>query len=296
LRSSQAGWLAKRWLRASNRELPGDIFAVTLCSQFSPCLLPSNWTLSNPGRGPAASASQKFGQYLYNAPKPRIAQKIFDYGLIQGWRAGIWQPASTRGRKLAQVDREVILQQKQLTTTTQLVRDYRDGNQDALNTLYSRYMPLLRRWASGRLPAHGRNVSETEDLVQVAFTRAFKRLDKFESERPGAFLAYLRTILMNLIRDELRRSMARPQLLSMTHSFQDSGASIVEAAVGAETLEQYERAILQLPEDKRHAVMMRVEFDLTYEEIAEELNLPSANATRMMISRALVELADKMSE
>jgi hypothetical protein len=40
----------------------------------------------------------------------------------------------------------VILQQEQLTTTTQLVRDYRDGNQDALNTLYSRYMPLLRRW------------------------------------------------------------------------------------------------------------------------------------------------------
>jgi RNA polymerase sigma-70 factor (ECF subfamily) len=194
------------------------------------------------------------------------------------------------------VDREVILQQEQLTTTTQLVRDYRDGNQDALNTLYSRYMPLLRRWASGRLPAHGRNVSETEDLVQVAFTRAFKRLDKFESERPGAFLAYLRTILMNLIRDELRRSTARPQLLSMTHSFQDSGASIVEAAVGAETLEQYERAMLQLPEGKRHAVMMRVEFDLTYEQIAEELNLPSANATRMMISRALVELADKMSE
>lgn len=184
--------------------------------------------------------------------------------------------------------------QKELATTTQLVRDYREGNQEALNTLYGRYMPLLRRWASGRLPAYGRNVSETEDLVQVAFTRAFRRLDKFESERPGAFLAYLRTILMNLIRDELRRSTARPQLLSMTHSFQDSGASIVEAAVGAETLAQYEHAMLQLPEDKRYAVMMRVEFDLTYEEIAEELNLPSANATRMMISRALVELADKM--
>lgn len=190
----------------------------------------------------------------------------------------------------------MILHQEQLTTTTQLVRNYREGNEDALNTLYSRYMPLLRRWASGRLPAHGRNVSETEDLVQVAFTRAFNRLDKFESERPGAFLAYLRTILINLIRDELRRSTARPQLLSMTHSFQDSGASIVEAAVGAETLEQYERAMLQLPEDKRHAVMMRVEFDFTYEEIAEELNLPSANAPRMMISRALVELADRMSE
>jgi RNA polymerase sigma-70 factor (ECF subfamily) len=188
------------------------------------------------------------------------------------------------------------LSQNELTTTTQLVRDYRQGHQDALNTLYGRYMPLLRRWASGRLPAYGRDLSETEDLVQVAFMRAFKRLDKFESERPGAFLAYLRTILLNLIRDELRRSKVRPQLSSMTHSFQDAGASIVEAAVGAETLAQYERAMLQLPEDKRYAVMMRVEFDLSYEKIAEELSLPSANSTRMMISRALVELAEKMRE
>lgn len=184
--------------------------------------------------------------------------------------------------------------QHELTTTTQLVRDYRQGDQDALNTLYTRYMPLLRRWASGRLPAYGRDLSETEDLVQLAFMRAFKGLDRFESERPGAFLAYLRTILLNLIRDELRRSKVRPQLSSMTHSFQDAGASIVEAAVGTETLAQYERALLQLPEEKRNAVMMRVEFDLSYEKIAEEMNLPSANATRMMISRALVELAEKM--
>jgi DNA-directed RNA polymerase specialized sigma24 family protein len=35
---------------------------------------------------------------------------------------------------------------------------------------------------------------------------------------------------------------------------------------------------------------------LSYEKIAEELDLPSANATRMTISRALVELAEKMRE
>jgi DNA-directed RNA polymerase specialized sigma24 family protein len=39
-----------------------------------------------------------------------------------------------------------------------------------------------------------------------------------------------------------------------------------------------------------------VEFDLNYEEIARELDLPSANATRMMITRALVDLAEQMRE
>ena len=188
------------------------------------------------------------------------------------------------------------MSQKELTTTTQLVRDYRQGDQGALDALYHRYMPMLRRWATGRLPTCGRDVAETEDLVQVAFMRAFKQLEKFESERPGAFLSYLRSILMNLIRDELRRTKARPQLSSMTQSFQDPAASVVEAAVGAETLAQYERALMRLPEQKRFAVMMRVEFDLNYEEIARELDLPSANATRMMITRALVDLAEQMRE
>jgi RNA polymerase sigma-70 factor (ECF subfamily) len=188
------------------------------------------------------------------------------------------------------------LYQNELTTTTQLVREYRQGDHGSLDRLYRRYMPLLCRWASGRLPAYVRDLSETEDLVQVAFMRAFKQLDKFECERPGAFLAYLRSILMNLIRDEVRRNRSRPQLSSLTQSFQDAAASVVEAAVGAETLAQYERAMLRLPEEKRFAVMMRVEFDLSYEDIARELDLASANATRMMISRALVELAGQMRE
>jgi RNA polymerase sigma-70 factor (ECF subfamily) len=184
--------------------------------------------------------------------------------------------------------------QKDLTTTTQLVRDYQGGDRSALDVLYGRYMPMLRRWASGRLPPYGRDVAETEDLVQMAFMRAFKHMDTFEVQHPGSFLVYLRSIMMNLVRDELRRKKVRPQAYSVLESLPDTGTSVVEAAVGAEMLANYERALSKLPEEKRSAVMMRIEFDLSYEEIASELELPSANATRMMISRALVELARHM--
>ncbi len=183
---------------------------------------------------------------------------------------------------------------KDLTTTTQLVRNYQGGDRSALEVLYARYMPMLRRWASGRLPAYGRDVSETEDLVQMAFMRAFKHMDTFEVQHPGSFLVYLRSILMNLVRDELRRKKVRPQTFSVMASLPDTGTSVVEAAVGAEMLANYERALSKLPEEKRSAVMLRIEFSLSYEEIATELELPSANSTRMMISRALVELAGHM--
>ncbi|MDJ0656497.1 MAG: sigma-70 family RNA polymerase sigma factor [Xanthomonadales bacterium] len=178
-----------------------------------------------------------------------------------------------------------------LTSTTQLLSRYRAGEESAANGLFERYMPILRRWARGRLPAYGRDLSETEDLLQLTFLRALKRLDKFESERPGSFLAYLRAILLNLVREELRRNARRPSTVSMIESLPGQQISQVEQTIGRERLEVYEKALSQLSEVKRNAVIMRVEFGMTFPEIARELERPSANATRMMISRALDELA-----
>src|SRR5690606_20789896 len=123
---------------------------------------------------------------------------------------------------------------------------------------------------------------ETDDLVQITFLRALNRLDEFESQRSGAFLAYLRTILMNAVREELRRRQSRPQPTVMSDSLPSLQPSAVEQAIGEQTLQAYEQALLRLPEEKRLGVIMRVEFNMSYEEIAAELERPSINATRMM--------------
>jgi DNA-directed RNA polymerase specialized sigma24 family protein len=41
---------------------------------------------------------------------------------------------------------------------------------------------------------------------------------------------------------------------------------------------------------------MRVEMGFTYAEIAEALGGPSANAARMLVTRALVRMAEAMDE
>ncbi len=180
---------------------------------------------------------------------------------------------------------------KTLTSTTQLLDRYRTGEESAVDDLCQRYLPILRRWARGRLPAYRRDISETEDLIQVTFLRALNRLDAFDSERPGAFLAYLRTILLNLVREELRRSSRRPESVSLIESLPSQQLSLVERAIGQERLEEYEKALAKLPELKRNAVILRVEFGMSFEEIAVELERPSANAARMTVSRALDDLA-----
>lgn len=181
-----------------------------------------------------------------------------------------------------------------LINTTQLIARYRGGDQAAREDLVARYLPLLRKWAHGRLPSHGRDLAETDDLVQVTFIRAINRLHAFESEQPGAFFGYLRSILMNVVRDELRRRKARPPTDPLMESLPAPQTSMVEQIVGSETLSAYEDALGKLTEQKRLAVIMRVEFELSYDEITHELGLASANAARMMITRALSEVAESM--
>jgi RNA polymerase sigma factor (sigma-70 family) len=86
-------------------------------------------------------------------------------------------------------------------TTFDLVERAKTGDSGALNDLFARYMPSLRRWASGRLPRWTRDLMDTDDLVQETVVRAVKRMDRFESRHQGALQAYLRQAIVNRIRD-----------------------------------------------------------------------------------------------
>src|SRR5947208_16437739 len=80
-------------------------------------------------------------------------------------------------------------------STVTLLQRIRAGDLGAREHLLGRYLPLLRRWAHGRLPVYARALDDTDDLVQITLLRSLKHLDQFEAERSGAFLAYLRQTL-----------------------------------------------------------------------------------------------------
>ena len=181
-------------------------------------------------------------------------------------------------------------------STARLLERVRGGDDDARNDLAARYLPMLRRWSHGRLPRAARDIADTDDIVQVALMRALNNIEGFVPQREGAFLAYLRTIVLNSVRDELRRMARRPGRDSLEEKLPDPEPSLVERAIGREALEAYEEALAALPAEHREAVIMRVEFGCTYREIAEALGRPTANAARMTVSRALVRLAEAMDE
>lgn len=180
-------------------------------------------------------------------------------------------------------------------TTVELVDLSRAGDEGARNRLIQRYLPLLSRWAHGRLPQSARDLSETADLVQITLLRAFQHLPSFAVQGPGAFFGYLRHIMSNLLRDELRRVGRRPAQQSLDENIEQPAASPLASSITAETLKAYEQALATMPPEQRELVVMRVELGLPNEEIAQLTGSPSANAARMRVSRALADLARQMS-
>jgi len=179
-------------------------------------------------------------------------------------------------------------------TTVRLVERIRDGDELARTILIERYFTALHRWARGRLPRYARAEMNTEDLVQETMVRALSRLDGFEARETGSFLAYLRQVLKNRIRDEIRKVQRRPQQEGLDESIEEPAPSPVEMAIGAETWERYEAALHRLPRQQQEGVIMRLELQFSHQQVAEALGLASANAARMMVSRAIVRLAELM--
>ncbi len=183
-----------------------------------------------------------------------------------------------------------------LSATTDLLQRARMGDQDALNDLFRRHLPPLRRWARGRLPQWTRDLRDTEDLVQETLTQTFRHVDNFQPRHDGALQAYLRQAVMNRIRDEVRRVARYPAPGGLdTHgSFVDPAASPLEQAIGHEALARYEGALERLRPEEREVIIARVELQQTYQEIAAAHGKASPDAARMAVSRALVRLAEEM--
>ena len=189
--------------------------------------------------------------------------------------------------------------EKSPETTVRLIERIRGGDLSARDVLIERYFDRLNRWGRGRLPRHARFRSNTEDLVQDCFIRALSRLEAFEARGEGSFLAYLRTILRSRIVDEIRAAGRRPfaeSLDDVQHEVEEDAPSPVEEVIGAETFDRYEKALERLPARQQEAVIMRIELQFTYQQIADALGMSTANAVRMMISRAIVLLAETMKE
>ena len=179
-------------------------------------------------------------------------------------------------------------------STGELLIRVRAGDARARESLLQRARDPLRRFAHGRLPSYARDLLDTDDLVQVTLIKAIQQVETFEHRGQGAFFAYLRQIVLNKIKDEIRRVTRRPGRAEFKESIASSARSPMEEAIGHEAIDRYEAALLCLSETQRELVVMRLEMGLSYREIADATGSPSENAARMVVARAVMRLAEQM--
>jgi RNA polymerase sigma factor (sigma-70 family) len=170
-------------------------------------------------------------------------------------------------------------------TTGLLLARIRSGDSLARQALVARVQPLLLRFAKGRVPHFLRGTQDTQDLIQLTWLKVLDRLDALECKEPGDFFSYLRTVLLNALREALRRHDQHPQ-----DPIADTSTL---AAQGTDTTDwlAYEQSLQKLEPQHRLLMILRFEFGMSFPEMAAELQ-ESADGVRMKLGRAIKRVAE----
>ena len=147
------------------------------------------------------------------------------------------------------------------------------------HTLYQSYAPMVRRFA---LFLCG-DPALADDITSETFIRAWTSRGKI---REATVKAYLFTITRNLYRDYLRKNK---RMTELEDSIPDPGIGLQLHAEQKAEVAALLPALQQLSETDRAALLMRVQEEMSYEEIAQALELP-LSTIKVKIHRARLKL------
>ena len=180
--------------------------------------------------------------------------------------------------------------------STELLRLARGGDRSAIDALFARLFPWLRRRARGRLPGWARGGADTSDLVQDALLHTFRRIAGFESSSSVAFRAYLVRAVDHRIRDEMRRVGRRRTRDDVEEEGLPAGdPSPLQQAIAAEAWERYLGGLRRLTPRERRLIVGRGELGYSFRQLALVDDRASADAARKALRRALVRLSVEMA-
>jgi len=140
---------------------------------------------------------------------------------------------------------------------------------------------------------------ETEDIAQQVFLRLWKPASRYKPK--AKFTTYLFTITRNLVFNDTRKKTRRRELSIDTdeQNWHDSiadpsSSSRPDQSLAEDELRlQVDKAVADLPETQRLAVILRRYEQMSYDEIAEVLDT-SVSAVKSQLFRARKSLRDSL--
>jgi RNA polymerase sigma-70 factor (ECF subfamily) len=206
-----------------------------------------------------------------------------------------------------------ILMANNSDSSLRLIERARAGDRDALNEIFTRYRPRLRRMVEMRLDQRLHARVDASDVIQDAYLEVATRLEEYLRDPKLPLFLWLRLVvgerLMKLHRHHLGTQMrdaglevslyrgALPAASSAALAAQLLGqhTSPTQAAVRAERLLRLQEALNSLDPMDREVLSLRHFEELNRAETAQVLGIAeSASAKRYL--RALKRLKDTLAD
>ena len=184
-------------------------------------------------------------------------------------------------------DREDQRKSEDDAEDVRLMRLVAQGDTSAFEEVIERHQALVAGTAARMLGSN----SDVEDIAQQVFIRVWKSARRYVPR--AKFTTWLLKITRNLVFNELRRAKRRGQVPLQSEPgieefpLKDETNPAPDASLLEDELQrEIEEAIMQLPESQRMALVLRRYEQLSYEEIAEVLDLLGARGKKRSLSCA----------
>ena len=175
-----------------------------------------------------------------------------------------------------------------------LMRLVANGDTTAFEQLIERHQALVAGTVARMLGSN----ADVEDIAQQVFIRIWKSAGRYVAR--AKFTTWLLKITRNLVFNEMRRAKRHPHLPVQIEPeaeeipLKDETTASPDASLLQNELQQaIEKAIGLLPDTQRMALVLRRYEELSYEEIADVLEL-SVPAVKSLLFRARTELRERL--
>ena len=177
------------------------------------------------------------------------------------------------------------------TSDVELLNSIARGDEQALASLYDRYNLILFSLILRIL--HSRE--EAEDVLQEVFLQVWSRAADFDQTRGRPF-TWLVTLARSRAIDRLRSLGSRDRAaLEATRETTDEVQDATDDVIRSEEGEIVRRALAELPEEQRRALLLAYFEGLTQSEIAARLGSPLGTVKTRMRS-GMIKLREMLDE
>lgn len=151
-----------------------------------------------------------------------------------------------------------------------LVKNYIGGDENALAILIKRHQSKLYGFIYSKVS--DRDISD--DIFQDTFIKVIKTLKSNSYNEEGKFLPWVMRIAHNLIVDHFRKNKKMPMTreteeFSIFSIMTDNSLNVEGQIITEQVENDLQRLILELPDDQREVLHMRIYQDLSFKEIAD---------------------------